>query len=330
MTALVHFAQESTEYETANSALTSHGLPDLTGQTILIRPNVVATNNSPYATHIEVVRAVIDAVKTAGASASDITIGERSDGAYNTNTCYAACGYDVLASEEGINLVSFADEGFTTQNTVDMTEWPSGIEYADRMLSADYIIAIPVAKHHLFANNFTAGIKGMMGGISQSDTIGRIWAHGPDAETGPEINERVPQIWFGAPIDLFVLDATHICLTNGPFGIGDEGDPMIVVVTTDPVACDVAAMGILKHWLVVETVSQSQFDGAVWDQPLISESAGQIGISSNSAFTYKDNGVSEIADIIALTGGTEEQESQPTSMPSTRMSYKRFALRSAQ
>lgn len=308
--ALVNWARSSTEYLSTSAALALWGgSPNLTGQTVLIKPNVVCTNPSPYATHAEVVHAIIHWCLSRGALAEDITIADRSDPGWDTDAAMSASGIATIITDNGCNYINFDDDTFTTVTPAEANHWTDGIEVANSVLATDYLIDVPVAKNHLFSCNYTAAIKNWMGIISQSNTKGRIFAHGSDPEHSTDLHHRLPQIWYAAPADLIVLDCTHICLTEGPFGIGEESDPMIVAVTTDPVAADATAMSILKHRLIVEGVSQPQFDGNLWLQGVIAQAAGNIGITGASQYTYSNNGVTEIADYLALLGVSENPTS---------------------
>jgi uncharacterized protein (DUF362 family) len=300
-TALVGIVRDSSvATAVADAVAIAGGMPSLSGKTVLIKPNVVWAQKSPYTTSASVVSALIDMVKARGAT--KVIVADRSDTTMSTTaSSFAVDGIDAVVAAAGAQLVDLQTAGYTVTNVPTATNWPNGIPYANTVLSGvDYIINVPCCKDHLMAN-YTAAIKNWMGIIdldtNRSD-YGRYHAHGNSPE---DLGTRLPELHLRVREDLVVMDATNICLTQGPFGPGETAAPGIIVASKDPIAVDVTALCLLKHYLNVQSISNAYIDDyTVWTQPqIVHAMALGIGMTSQQAFNYLAKGVSEISTIMS-------------------------------
>ncbi len=326
--ALVHWAKKVTTDATTRAALDSwaadNGAPNLTGLTVLIKPNAVCTSATPYTTNPDVLHAIVDWCVTCGAVVGNITIADRCDPGWEpTSSVFTAIHYDDLATALGCNLVTLGTAGFTNQTPAQATNWPSGLTVADEVLDADYVINAPVTKDHLSdddgaewaTTNFTGAAKNWVGILTQDGAAGRGHIH------NTSLHLYVPEIYYAAPHDLIVLDCSGVCYNGGPFSGGASGSPGIVVVTTDMVAADVSALAVLKQLLLENEATNGGIDDyTCWTQPQVAHAVA-LGtsygtwITSAAAYTWKNDGVTDIAAYMTLMGVTNSEEQDGVAAP---------------
>jgi len=104
---------------------------------------------------------------------------------------------------------------------------------AKALLEADVVINMPKAKRHS-QTGLTLGLKNMMGVIWDR----QAW------HAGPDLHQFIADYSTAAPLDLTVIDASRILLTNGPKGPGRTKDTQEVIVAFDPVAADAYACSL--------------------------------------------------------------------------------------
>ncbi|HSW37982.1 MAG TPA: DUF362 domain-containing protein [Acidobacteriota bacterium] len=98
------------------------------------------------------------------------------------------------------------------------------------VLDADVFINIPKAKHHS-QTLLTLGLKNLMG----VNFNRQLW------HTGPDLHQYIADYATAVAVDLTVIDASRIMLTNGPKGPGRTRDPHEIIVSYDRVAADAYA-----------------------------------------------------------------------------------------
>jgi uncharacterized protein (DUF362 family) len=265
------------------------GLPDLTGKTVLLKPNLNSNEGPPTSPNPEVVRAAIRMVKARGATR--VIVGDRSNPAYDTIQAMKAAGIYDLAMAEGAEPMNFNGQATRRLTPAGATHWPNGFTtYAVILDQVNYIINMCCCKHHSGAN-YTMAMKAWMGIIEQND---RNTAH-------QDLGNRLPELHLGVKEDFVILDATQALLTAGPGLGGRQASPGIVIATADAVAADATGLCVMKHYLTQIGQADSQIDTyTVWTQPQMVRALtlNNGWISSKQHYSYGSQGIDEIEMIM--------------------------------
>jgi len=146
------------------------GLPDLSGMTVLLKPNIISTTPHPETTNVEVIRGAIQAVKAK--NAARIIVGE--DGfATSGMTAMNALGVTTLCEQLGAEAIAFPGSATETVNETRATAWGGVINLYKTVLDADYVINMPVCKTHSNAN-YSLAIKNWYGILPERPHIGNL------------------------------------------------------------------------------------------------------------------------------------------------------------
>jgi uncharacterized protein (DUF362 family) len=265
------------------------GLPDLTGKTVLLKPNLNSNEGPPTSPNPEVVRAAIRMVKVHGAIR--VIVGDRSNPAYDTIQAMKAAGIYDVAMVEGAEPMNFSGQATRRLTPAGATHWPNGFTtYAVIPDQVNYIINMCCCKHHSGAN-YTMAMKAWQGIIEQND---RYTAH-------QDLGNRLPELHLGVKEDFVILDATQALLTAGPGLGGKQASPGIVIATADAVAADATGLCVMKHYLAQIGQADPQIDNyTVWTQPqMVRALALNNGwISSKQQYSYGSQGIDEIETIM--------------------------------
>jgi len=292
--ALVALVRGADVIQATQDAITAlGGLPDLTGLTVMLRPNAIDVA-PPGSVNPDVIRGVIRAIRAAGTPASIVVADDTFTGA--TLTRMENNGIRAAAEAEGATCLGLEGGDTTRSSPEGADEWPDGIAFYTAVLEADYLINIPVCKTHGSAN-FSMALKGWYGNVPGS---ARTQSHSNVAT----ISRTMAEMHLVKREDFVVLDATSCLLTGGPqVGGGVVAEPGIVVATRDAIAADVTGLCILKHHLQQTGTSNSRIsDTAVWDQPQIARAMALASLgwlTGKQSFPYRSQGIDEIATLMA-------------------------------
>jgi uncharacterized protein (DUF362 family) len=221
------------------------------GDTVLLKPNVNSGDPYPYSTNPEVVAAVTKLAFEHGAA--HVFVADTSNPMYlPTVEAMDRAGIYQMAIESGAEVMDLGVEGYTLINPKSAVNWPGGFRVPTLLKQVDHVINLPTCKDHLMAN-YTMSLKNWMGVIPEAE---RMYIHTTDFGT------RIPELHFGLSPSLTILDATRTDLTGGAMpGLTPNAvtaSTGLVVATTDPVACDVTGLAILKHNLKERTDRQEK------------------------------------------------------------------------
>jgi uncharacterized protein (DUF362 family) len=231
------------------------GLPDLSGRTVVLKPNLLRDEPSPCTTNPEVVRGVIRAVKAR--NAQRIIIG---DGSMNTSAITVMAGssgiHAVVTAETGVEELDFTTVAYTLLTPTGATRWPTGFNVWDVLLddgagNRPFVINMPTCKHHGSAV-WTLAMKNWYGIIPHGERAGTLVSGMPDnrSHVGSVLRGGLPELHLAVKEDFVVLDATKAQLTGGPSN-GDastQQSPGIVVATPDAVAAEATGLCILREY----------------------------------------------------------------------------------
>lgn len=265
------------------------GLPDLTGKTVMLRPNVISSNPHPETTNPEVIRGAIQAVKAKGAAR--IIVAE--DGFANARTgsgtlaAMTTLKITEMCQKEGAEALDLKGRPTVAQSPSGATQWSGGINFYKDVLDADYVINIPVCKTHGSAN-FSMAIKAWFGCV-------------PERPHSGNLHSKLAELHLVKQENFVVLDATKAMVTGGPQN-GTAADSQIVVATRDPIAADVTGLCIIKQFGPALGGRGAAYNLKVWEQPQIIRAMAlnfDGWLSSEQKFEYAQQGVTEHADIMA-------------------------------
>jgi uncharacterized protein (DUF362 family)/Pyruvate/2-oxoacid:ferredoxin oxidoreductase delta subunit len=224
------------------------------GERVLLKPNLLAGKSPEKAvtTHPEVVRGVIELVKTAGG----IPLVGDSPGVGSCRRVAERAGLLQVIDETGAAFVEFAEP---------MEVGGSGtfkrFELARPYLEADRVINIPKLKTHEMMT-MTCAVKNLFGAVIGTAKAAWHLKAGADRELFARMLLEIYQL---RKPDLTIVDAVTAMEGDGP-GSGDPRQVGLLLAGTNPVAVDVIAaevVGIPKKLLYVERAAERLgIDGA--------------------------------------------------------------------
>lgn len=194
------------------------------GMKVVIKPNI-AWNSAPEKAHTTnpfLVEAVVKRCVKAGAK---VTVFDRTCNAARPS--YKNSGIEEAAGRAGANVEQIDDRKFVTVKV------PNGIRQKELsvykpILDADFVINMPIAKHHGSAD-LTISMKNLMGVIGGSRGMLHYGLH-----------ENIVDFQKTVRVDLIICDALRILTKHGPNGGSPEDikEPKVIIMGKDPVAVD--------------------------------------------------------------------------------------------
>ncbi len=225
----------------------------LKGTRTLIKPNVVSGEAPPVTTSPLVVSTVAELVKEAGAS--NLAIGDMSALlALPTRPNLERTGIARVAKETDAELLAF-DEGEWLEVKPPNTIFATRVYVSEPAHRAERLISVPVIKTHRSAS-FSCALKNTVGCVHGKN---KPWAYG---STGWE--PAVAELNLAVRPHLFVVDGLQSMVKGGPWS-GEAEPTSVILVSGDPIATDIVALGLIKTFGRWEPVSQKD----VWEQTQI-------------------------------------------------------------
>ena len=204
------------------------------GQSVLVKPNLLtdSTPEKAVTTHPEVVRAVVRAVRAAGAKP---WIGDSPSNAVNLQRVWERTGMEAVCREEDVPLVSIEKAGSEEFDV-------SGIKFriAREVLRADAIVSIPKVKTHVLTG-LTCGVKNLYGTVPgyQKTVLHKLYPRRDEfADMLVAVYSRVKPV-------LTIADGVVGMEGNGPSG-GAAIPLDFLAASADAVALDVVLARLLK------------------------------------------------------------------------------------
>ncbi len=286
---------ESVEESVRQAIALTSGLAFISpGDTVLLKPNVNSGDVFPYSTNPEVVAAVTKMAYEHGASR--VIVADKSNPMYlPTIDSMDKAGIYQSAIDNQAEVMDLDVNGYTLVKPKNAISWPDGFRVPTLLKQVDHVINLPTCKDHLQAN-YTMSLKNWMGVIPEAE---RMYVHTTDFGT------RIPELHFGLYPSLTILDASRADLTGGAMpGLTENAvtaSPGLIVATTDPVACDVTGLAILKHNLKERNLTNPRIDNfTVWSQPqIVHASKVGVGIRNSAGYSVSSQNVSEMDELMA-------------------------------
>jgi uncharacterized protein (DUF362 family) len=198
------------------------------GDRVVIKPNPVGSNPPERAinTHPDMVEAVIRECFTAGAK-EVIAVSHDDRQSFEDNGTAAA------VERAGGTVKLLNDHELYREVPVPRGRVLRRVEIATDVLDADVFINMPIAKHHA-GSRVTFAMKNLMG-----VNWDRTFFHRTD------LQRTIAELASAVRMDLVIMDANHVLMTNGPVGPGEVTTPGQVIAGVDPVAVDAFS---LRHF----------------------------------------------------------------------------------
>jgi uncharacterized protein (DUF362 family) len=226
---------------------------DVSGKTVLVKPNVVSGKPNPATTNPEVVRAVVKILLEAGAK--EVYVGDMSAlitlATSSTLRNMEKNGLRKAAEEAGAKVVGFENSGWVEVDLPEaryirkalVTEW---------LYRVDLVVNLPVLKTHRSAG-YSICLKNFIGCTNLRQR--------PYLVNPARWEELVAEFNLAYCPALNIVDGTVAMIENGPW----EGTPAatnLIIASGDRVAADIVGLGIIKafgRWAMVA-------DKSPWEQ----------------------------------------------------------------
>ena len=206
---------------------------------IMIKPNCNTDDPYPRDTHPETVRAIAEALLTAGADPGQIVVGDMS-GRFRglpTRATVENLGIKTVADELGLGLAYFEEEDWVRVQPPHAEFWPDGITIPRRIYEAERVVFTPILRSHSTAT-FTCAMKL---GVGLIDASAREWLH-----NGERHIEKLQEINTAYSVDLVVSDAMRMNTGHGT-DPGDEVSPGMIIASDNIVANDAVAVALMRR-----------------------------------------------------------------------------------
>lgn len=208
------------------------------GESVLIKPNLIYPAPPPLTTDPRVTDAVIELVKEAGPSR--IIVGEGGapvpktlDG-FTVMDAFRRTGTLEVCEKRGVEVVCLDDEDYEVRTV------PNGVIYRDvrlfeSIVAVDKLISVPVVKTH-YDTDVSLGIKCWHGVIADAD---KFWKYHRD-----DINQKLVDLVRALKPALTLIDGITAMEGLGPLG-GEPLDLNLITASGDPLAVDATTARIM-------------------------------------------------------------------------------------
>ncbi|MEM2144544.1 MAG: DUF362 domain-containing protein [Candidatus Jordarchaeaceae archaeon] len=203
------------------------------GDKVFIKPNLVVplTKEAGATTDPEVVRAIIQLVKQAGAS--QIKVGDAPFFFYKARRAFEVTGVQKVVEEEGVEAV-YLDEGEYLEVKTPKAKLMSTVKLPKDLLDCNKFITVPKLKTHIMCR-VSLAIKNQIGLLSPEEK--QIY-HRTD------IHQKVVDVTLATKPALAIIDGLTAFEGQGPT-YGDAVNMKVVLAGTDLVSVDSVASSIM-------------------------------------------------------------------------------------
>jgi len=221
------------------AALKLISFPSPSGKKVLIKPNFNTADPAPGSTHNDVLRQLMQEMKSRGASR--LTIGD-SCGPGNTKAVMEQKGIPALSQELGFDVINFDDlpaDGWVHCNPPG-SHWKNGFNLAKPVVEAEYLLWTCCLKTHQFGGVHSLSLKLAVGVVEKKVRFPEMHA------SQDHMRHMIAELNYGFKPQLIVMDGVDIFVDGGPM-TGTLAKPGIIVVGTDRIAIDAVGLAVLKN-----------------------------------------------------------------------------------
>lgn len=236
----VGLVRTSERAEGVKRGLNLINLPDVNGDSVLIKPNFNTADPAPGSTHNDTLITIIEELKNAGAER--IIIGERS-GPPDTEEVMREKGIFEIAEKYDLEIINFDQlaENELVHFNQEGLHWEDGFQIPKILNEVDHIIATGCLKTHQYGGQFTMALKLAVGIIPREGTSYMRQLHNSD-----NMRKMIAEISLAYQPDLYLIDGVEAFTSGGP-STGNRVDSNIFLVSKDPVAIDAVGVAMLKN-----------------------------------------------------------------------------------
>ena len=263
------------------------------GKSVLLKPNYNTADPAPAATDTKLFEALVQELQNAGAK--KITVGDRA-GMANTRQAMEMKGVFQLADRYGLEAIVF-DEMSTEQwqyFSPQGTHWKEGFAFARPVLQAEAVVNTCCLKTHRQAH-YTLSLKNTVGMVAKY-IPGDPFNYMRDLHTSPHMQPMIAEINAVYQPTLVLMDGVETFVEGGPDS-GRKVPANVILASTDRIAIDVVALGILRSLGSTNQVTQ----GSIWQLEQIRRSV-ELGVGVSTAeqieLVTADSASQKIADRI--------------------------------
>ncbi len=223
--------------------LEQFNLNDYSGKQVALKANFNSADPFPASTHLDTLRAVVEALKNAGAG--KVSMAERS-GMGDTREVLEQMGVFRLAEELGFEAIVLDDVGKEdwVKFDRDETHWLRGFYLARVFHDADKVVQTCCLKTHRYGGHFTLSMKNSVGMVAKR-VPGGMYDYMWELHGSPFQRQMIAEINSHYNLDWVVMDGIKAFVAGGPES-GDLAEPGLLLASRDRVAIDVVGVAVLK------------------------------------------------------------------------------------
>ncbi len=218
------------------------GIPDLTGKTVLLKPNMgrIAHNESGIITSREVILAAADyfLAKHPGR----LILGDSPITGYSSLDVFETAGITESILPEGVELVDF-DKDKPVDVEVPHGEFISSIKVCAPVMEADYIVSIPVMKTHMHTV-VSLGLKNMKGCLYRKEKVRFHQLEGESRSGDKSLDVAIADLATALLPDLTIVDGTVGMQGFGPSS-GETVKPGLLVAGRNCISTDAVTASLM-------------------------------------------------------------------------------------
>jgi uncharacterized protein (DUF362 family) len=276
------------------------------GDVVYLKVNSNSGDPYPYSTRPSLVERMVEWSLERGASR--VIVGDRSFwGDSGTYGNLVDNGIVDATEKSGGELIVFDEDDGDVEwvefSEDDAPDWNGGFRFPRMVVEADHIINLPIVKTH-FISGFTMGMKNIIGLVHALDREreGNLDVH---VTAQRRLYKQIAQLNQRITPSLTILDGWEAVIRGGPTIAGNpsglEGEPRVMIVSTDRVAADVTGLAVLKRFAVD---GEAVHDYDVWENPQIEEAVDAgVGISGPDEYEASGPTVEDLDEYLELITG---------------------------
>ncbi|MFO7739172.1 MAG: DUF362 domain-containing protein [Desulfatiglandaceae bacterium] len=238
---------------------------------VLIKPNFNTADRYPGSTHNDTLVGLVEEVWSMGAKS--VAVGERSYPP--TDAVMEDMGIIPPLEKRDVRILNFdqlPDKDWVKFNPKD-SHWKEGFRVARPILDAECLISTGCLKTHQYGGVFTMSLKLHVGVVP---TTRHGYGYMRELHSSPHQRKMIAEINTPFKPDLVVLDGIEAFVDGGPM-TGKRAKGNVFLVSTDRIAVDAVALGVLK----VLGSNEAIMGRKIFEQEQISR-AVQLGLGASS------------------------------------------------
>jgi len=241
----VAFVKTNTRAEGVRQALNLLGINTIEGKRVLLKPNFNSFDPTPGSTHVDVLTALVLALKEMGADT--ITVGDRS-GMGDTRKVMERIGVFSLAEELGFDTVVFDElsaEDWVMIEPPD-SHWEKGFPIARPAVEAEAVVSTCCLKTHRYGGHFSMSLKNSVGMVASRIPQGG-YNFMSELHSSPHQRRMIAEINAVYNPALIVLDGVEAFISAGP-DVGERVSSEVIIAGTDRIAIDAIGVALLRNF----------------------------------------------------------------------------------